>query len=736
MSSRLLFAAETAEVAPPLDEHQVLVFLIQLALLVGVARILGGVMKLINQPPVVGELIAGVLLGPSVFGTIAPNSFDFVFVDEPVVNSAVFGIAWLGVIMLLVVIGFETDLAIINRFRRAALSVSAGSLLIPLGVGATLALLAPPAFRGEAGSDAVFAAIFGLALAVSALPVVAKILQDLGLLRRNFGQITLAAGMTMDSIGWLLLAALAGIARESRFDIGALGRSVGGLVLFLLIVATVGRWLIDQLYRRSMAQSGSSVTAGLTITLIAAIIGASVTQYLELEAILGAFIVGILLSTTRHQVPAVRETLETVTTAFFAPVFFAFSGLRVDLTALRSTEALLWTVGVILAALAAKVVGTYFGARLGGLGHREGLALGAGLSALGAMGIVVALVGLNTGVLSETGYTVLVLAAIVTSIVSPALLRIVVRGWEAPKEERERLDRESLRDASVILGTRRILLPTRGGLNSQFAAQLVERVFDEIEVTVMTVDVKEGWHLPRWLTRRRQGSSAGADGVIDVLEVASTRQLAKTARDPVDVIAAESALGYDMLVVGASGTESDTGMFSTVTDRILGRVSLASIVVRFPDDATIPDRLPTRILVPVTGGLPTRAAEEFAYSVAGDEGEVMALHVVNLPEGQGMIVEEHRLADAQRAGTELLADAATLGGRLGVRVDTRLVVASNPEQEIVEMANSGDFDLLVLGVASRALSNRPFFGHRVSYIVENAQLPIVIVSMPDWSRSI
>ncbi len=733
MSTPILFAAESAEAAPPLDEHQVLVFLIQLALLVGVARVLGGVMKMINQPPVVGELIAGVLLGPSVFGTIAPNWFDFVFVEEPVVNSAVFGIAWLGVITLLVVIGFETDLAIINRFRKAALSVSAGSLLIPLAVGATIALLAPPDFRGEAGSEAVFAAIFALALAVSALPVVAKILQDLGLLRRNFGQITLAAGMTMDSIGWLLLAALAGIARESRFDVAALGRSVGGLVLFLVIIVTVGRWLIDQLYRRSMARSGSSVTAGLTITLMAAFIGAAVTQYLELEAILGAFIVGILLSTTRHQVPAVRETLETTTTAFFAPVFFAFSGLRVDLTALRSTEALLWTAGVIVAALAAKVVGTYFGARLGGLGHREGLALGSGLSALGAMGIVVALVGLNTGVLSETGYTVLVLAAIVTSIVSPALLRLVVRGWEAPAEERQRLERESLRDSSVILGTRRILLPTRGGLNSQFAAQLVERVFDDIEVTVMTVDVAGRWRfLPHWMGRRR-GSSAGADGVIGVLEEAATRQLSKTARDPVDAIAAETGLGYDMLVVGASGTKSETGMFSSVTDRILGQVSIPAVVVRFPDDDTIPEQLPRRVLVPVTGGVATRAAEEFAYSLAGEEGAVLALHVINRPEGQGMMIEESRLADAQRAGAELLADAATLGSRLGVRVDTRLVVEANPEEQIVEMANSGSFDVLVLGVASRALSNRPFFGHRVSYIVENANLPIVIVSIPDWT---
>ena len=183
--------------AAPLSEHEVLVFLIQLSLLIGVARLLGGVVKRFGQPSVVGELMAGVLLGPSLFGRVAPGAFDWVFGEETV-TSVIFGLSWLGVIMLLVVIGFETDLAIISRFRNAALSVSAGALLLPLGVVSALAYVVPDSFIGEGFSTGVFAGFLALALSVSALPVVAKILQELGYLRRNFGQITLAAGMTMD----------------------------------------------------------------------------------------------------------------------------------------------------------------------------------------------------------------------------------------------------------------------------------------------------------------------------------------------------------------------------------------------------------------------------------------------------------------------------------------------------------------------------------------------------------
>ena len=730
---QLFMLAETSEStvnAPPLDEHQVLVLLVQLSLLVLVARLLGGVFKRMGQPPVVGELLAGVILGPPLFRQVAPEAYAWVFEAEPVVNSSVFAFAWLGVIMLLVVIGFETDLAIIGRFRRASLLVSAGSLLIPFGVGVALATAAPSEFRAEGASVGVFAGFFALALSVSALPVVAKILQDLGFLRRNFGQITLASGMTMDSFGWLILAALAGIARENRLDLGSLGRSIGGLAVFLLFSVTVGRWFIDRLYRRIMSM-GSSVTAALTITLLAALIGAAVTQWLGLEAILGAFIVGILLSTTRHQLPKVRERLETFTTAFFAPIFFAFSGLRVDLSALRDTQILLWAIGIVVAALLAKVVGTYVGARLGGIGHREGLALGSGLSALGAMGIVVALVGLNVGELSESGYTVLVVAAIVTSIVSPALLRLTVSGWEVPPEEKARLQREALRESSVILHSRRALVPTRGGRNSRYAARLIEAVFDELEVSVLAVDVPTPGWIGRFLLRRRAGSSVGVAEIVEVFDTTVPRVVRKVDRDPADAIAQETRLGYDLLVLGASDGESDSGLFSTVVDRVLSQSPVPSIVVRFPADFDAPDRLPHRILIPVNASIATRAAEEFGYSIArATEGSVVALHVINRPDGQGMMLEEQRMDDAKHTGTELLTEATILGSRLGVKVGTLLQVAANTEQEIVTKANSGEFDMLVLGVAQRPLTNRSFFGHRVNYIIENAQIPVAIVGLP------
>ena len=640
-----------------------------------------------------------------------------------------FGLAWLGVIMLLVVIGFETDLGIIARYRSAALSVAAGALLLPLGLFGALAFVAPDSFVGlgmdGAGVDrAVFAGFFALALSVTALPVVAKILQDLGFLRRNFGQVTLAAGMTMDSVGWLILAALSGVALDG-FQPERLATSFIGLIIFIVLAWTLVRWVLDRLFRFVMAK-GSSITAALSITLAVALLGGAVTQALRLEAILGAFIMGIVVAGLRHQLPQVRHVLETVTAAFFAPIFFAFSGLRVDIGLLNTAEAIWWTIGVIVLAIIAKIIGTFIGGWFGKIRGREALALGSGLSALGAMGIVVAIVGLNLQVISETGYTVMVLAAIVTSVVSPQLLRSVVGGWEIPAEEAERLEVEELRDSSEILGSRRILIPTRGGPNITYAARLVAAVFPDADVTVLVVDAaKGGWF--RSFFRKIDGDPGDPSTVLEIIPEA--RSVRRVANDPASAIAKESALGYDLVVMGA--TETGDSTFNSIIDRVLGRIDKPTLVVRFPHNQEISSELPQRVLVPVAATRSTRAAEELAYSIArASSARTFALHVVNRPEGQGMMLKSASIDDSLRAGQEMVSTAAAFGERLGVAVETGVRVAPNAEEEIVGFANSGAFDLLVLGTSTRALTNRPFYGHRVSYILENSQLPVAVVSLP------
>ena len=487
---------------------------------------------------------------------------------------------------------------------------------------------------------------------------------------------------------------------------------------------------------RLALRRGRNLPAALTVSLVAAIGGGAVTQALGLEAILGAFIVGIILATLRYQVGAVRHVLETVTDSFFAPIFFAFSGLRVDIALLASPSAIIWTVVLIVIAVAAKVTGAYVGARRSGLSSGEGLALGSGLSALGAMGIVVALVGLSLGVLSDTGYTVIVVAVIVTSLIAPIMLRVAVRGMEAGEEEQARLESEAIRSQAQILGSKRLLLPTRGGANSVYAAHQLKVLFPDAEVTVLTVaDRPSGWR------KRLLGDSveedAGPGEVIRTLGPDRCR-LIRRRTDPAEAILREAALGYDMVVLGATETTDASQVFSTVIDRVLARLELPTLIFRYPgpgDQGALPDpeSLTVRtVLLSVESNRASRAAEEVAYSLAAhNDGSVLALHLIAETRDAAFYLDPSSSSQNHRAGLELVEESVSFGERLGARVNAEVKPVTRPAGALVEAANTGSLDLLVMGATNRPLSRRPFFGYDISHVIRHVAIPMVMVAIPD-----
>ncbi len=731
LPTEMIVAADApVGVDAPLTEHEVLVFLVQIVLLVAVARLLGAMMKRLRQPPVVGELLAGVVLGPSLFGLALSDWYDWVFAADPVVNSATFAVAWLGVVFLLVVMGFETDLEIIARFKNQALAVAAGSLIAPMLLTGALGYFLADQFSGPADpAPWLFAAFFALALSVSALPVVGKILADLGVMRRDFAQVTLAAAMAKDAVGWLILAVLSGIA-VGGVVLSQIGISFGGLAVFVVAMLTVGRRALDRLFRFTLSR-GSGIEVGFSIAVVAGLAGGAITQALHVEAILGAYIVGLTLSRVRHQLPAVRERLEMVTASFFAPVFFAVSGLRVDITALADLETALWTVAAIVLAVSSKIAGTVVSGRMVGVEKRTSLALGSGLSPLGVMGVVVAIIGLNVGVINEAAYTVLLLAAVVTSVIAPSLLRWALGDTEPPADEATRLEKESLKEEAEILGVSRVLLPTRGGANSIYAARIAASVFPDAEITILAISPKTE---RKGLFRRRPEQSEEADpsGVVEALEGHDVQVIERVAEDPAHAIVAESRLGYDLLIMGASrGREAL--VVSSVVERVLRETQIETIVVQLPSGDTVPEDLPTNVLVPVTATRSSRAAEELGYTIASvTGGRAVALHVVNRPDGEGVFLPGGSVDEARRNAESLIGHSREFGRRLGVDIDTRISVAPNAEQEILDFAALENIDVVVLGTANRPVTDRPFFGHRVSYMAEQSPLPVLIVALPSF----
>jgi Kef-type K+ transport system membrane component KefB len=228
----------------PLDEHHLLMFWVQFVVLVLVARLLGAAMNRIGQPAVIGELAAGVVLGPTVFGALWPSGAAWLFPRDAEQSAMLLVAGWVGIVMLLILTGFETDLALIRQRGTAGVAVAGGSVLVPFVLGLGIGFVLPRVFIGEGKPAVVFALFIAAALSISSLPVIAKILSELGMTRRNFGQLTLAAGMANDVIGWLILGVIASMARSGSIHVGDLAVAVIGCCAGSAnaTAASWGRW--------------------------------------------------------------------------------------------------------------------------------------------------------------------------------------------------------------------------------------------------------------------------------------------------------------------------------------------------------------------------------------------------------------------------------------------------------------------------------------------------------------
>lgn len=417
-----------------MSADQLLLLSLQLGVLLGLALALGRLAIRLGTSAVVGELAAGVLLGPMLLGNLAPLA-DWLLPAEPAQWQLLDAFGQVGVLLLVGVAGMHIDLGLVRRKGAAVGWVSIGGLVLPLGLGIGAGLLLPAVLLGPEADRLVFSLFLGVALAVSAIPVIAKILLELRMLHRNIGQLTVSAAAVNDIAGWMLLSVVAGMAVSGlRGD--RLLLSIAALVGVVGFAALVGRPLCRALF--ALAARSGEPAVGLATAVVLVLLASAGTHALGLEPILGAFLVGILIGASGRMDPSWLTPLRTFVLAVLAPVFFATAGLQVDLTALAEPVVLVSALALLAVAVVSKFVGAYLGALPARLSRWEGLALGAGLNARGVIQVVVATIGLRTGILGVEAYTVIVLIAVVTSAMAPPLLRYAVGRIAVTEEEHER----------------------------------------------------------------------------------------------------------------------------------------------------------------------------------------------------------------------------------------------------------------------------------------------------------
>lgn len=419
----------------PIGAHAMLVFLLQLGALLGLALALGRLAVRFRMPAVVGELAAGVLIGPSILAHLAPAVSTWLLPQDTAQQHLLDAVGQLGVLLLVGITGMHMDLGLVRRRGATAAKVSLGGLLVPLALGVGLGLVLPATLLAGDTERIVFALFMGVAMCVSAIPVIAKTLLEMRLMHRDIGQLTMSASTVDDIVGWFLLSVVSALA-TTGLRTGQVLWSVGGLVAVVVVTVAVARPVVNATLRltRRCAEPGVSIAAMVTLLMLSA----AGTHALGMEPVLGALLCGMLIGSSRFVNLGQLAPLRTMVMSVLAPIFFATAGLRMDLTELVRPAVLGTAVAVLAVAIAGKFVGAYIGARASRLGHWEGIALGAGLNTRGVIEVIVAMVGLRLGVLSTATYTIIVLVAIVTSLMAPPVLRYAARRIAVTEEERER----------------------------------------------------------------------------------------------------------------------------------------------------------------------------------------------------------------------------------------------------------------------------------------------------------
>lgn len=718
-------------------QDHLLIFWTQLFVLLCAAHALSALARRLGQPPVIGALASGLLLSNSVFGALWPEAHAWLFPADAVQQGLLQGVAWVGVGLLMIVTGFEADLDLVRRLGRASAAVSTGSLLVPCAVGFGLGFVIPQALVGENASRPIFALFMATALGISALPVIARMLAELDLMRRNFGQITLAAATANDIVGWILLGAVAGAARSGAFALDALLLHFVAVFVFMGVAFLVGQRLVDTLLRRVLRR-GSGVAGAVAVTLLLALGFGSLAQALALEAVLGAFVAGILCGRSRYQTPETFARIETLTTSFFAPVFFATAGLRADLSLLRDPSVLTWALLLLGAASAAKFIGAMAGARVARLHPLEGFALGAALNARGAVELVVATVGLGVGVLNAGSYTIVVLIALATSMMAPPLLRFAARRWQGSEEEVERLERERRLGSNLLVRPERILLPTHGGPNSVLAARILDLAWPEgAKVTVFTA----GDDVP----------SADLRRVLGHFEKKPAEHVHARGDDALPAILEQASHGYGAIVVGAPDRRAEGSRGIGFVDRLLGASPVPVLMIhRGVELQEHESEAPSfrRVLVPALATLPGRAAQEVAFGIAQRLGaEVLLAHVVTTPAAQDEIhysrSEWRPEPETDESGGDapwlvarrVMDEALALAREMGVTTETAIRIGISAPRELLALSREAGTDLIVLPASLRQISERPFLGYGVEYLLSNSEATIVVVSLPAGWRT-
>lgn len=693
----------------------VVLVLFEILVVIGLSRLVGLGCRAIKQPLVIGEIVAGIMLGPSLLGLVAPSLASTLFPVETV--PYLFVLSQIGLIFFMFLIGLELNPKYLSGQLEVAILTSHVSILVPFSLGSLLAILLYPQLSNGSVSFTAFALFLGAAMSITAFPVLARIITENNLQGTRLGTLALTCAAVDDVTAWCLLALAIAVARTSSV-VGAIPTIIESLV-YIGFMVTVGRWFLKRVashYQR-LGKLNQLLLAGIYAGVVAS---ALITELIGIHFIFGAFLLGAVMPKDEGLVREIAEKTEDFVLIFLLPVFFAYSGLRTQIGLLNRPELWLLCAAVVAVAIIGKYFGTYAAARVSGIEKREASALGWLMNTRGLTELIVLNIGLSLGVISPLLFTMLVIMALVTTFMTSPLLE-----WTYPK----RLIRLDVIEPETERGiveaaepTYRVLvlvanLNTQKGLIQLAAAIALNDTQSGVVHPLSLVELEEDYafqSLPAEADRLMADRRSQLGQLIQTLEPADIRDhIQPIVRVTNDVARETSQIATlkkaDLILVGWHRP-------AFRTNRLGGRVGQFLSMVPV-DVAVYVDRgqeLLEKLLVPYSGNIHDDLALELALRllVSSDSRSLTILRVVQSGQTNSEL------------SYELSAVMRNLSRKMRDRIDVQVQEAAEPIQAAVEA--SARVDLTIAGTSRAWGIERQTLGRYTDQLANQCRSSLLI----------
>ena len=707
-------AAQARKAGGQSTEDLVWRLLLASSVIIVVSRLVGAAFQKIHQPQVVGEIVAGIVLGPSLLGRVAPTLSHHLF--SAAVLPYLDVLAQVGLVFFMFLIGLELDLRLIRGRGHTAATVSHVSIIAPFVMGGGLALYLFPTLGSESGRFTPFALFLGASMSITAFPVLARILTERGIYKTHLGAITLTCAAVDDVTAWCMLAVVVAIARANGAGraLITIGLSIGFIVLMVLAV----RPLLARVARYH-EERGTLAAGMLALLFVGILLSALATDRIGIHAIFGAFLFGAIMPQRSELVSELVQKLEDFTVVFLLPLFFAFTGLRTNVGLLGS-DPKLWLAAllVLLVAIFGKWGASSAAAKVSGVGWRESMALGVLMNTRGLTELIILNIGLDLRVIPPTLFAILVLMALVTTFMTTPLLAVFYPP-SVMDEMVEQAGDDKAEEGQDGPRPYRMLVPVAKVSSSgdlvHTALRLVRDRDERAEVVLLrTVEAPGGAYRagPRQYEAMVERATQSLRALVQLVEGAGhvAVPVVIPSRDVAGAISSVAKeQDVDLVLIGFSRSLWGNRLLGGTVGEVLRRAETDVAVVVDPAGQGLASERGARILVPYGGGFHEDVGLDLALRLAASSAGSITLTGP---------------ADEEEAALELAQRAARAYEETGVWT-VPIPLDDEPGVGLVEQARNAD--LVVLGVGDEWVRNKDSLGGLREAVAARATAPILIV---------